>query len=173
VPDASVDAVLAGFALPHLGRPEQAAAEFVRVLAPGGTVALSTWDDPGRARLVGVFVEALAEVGAPAPASLPPGQPFFRFADRDELCRLLTGAGLTGVSVSTVAFNHRFAGPDALWDGMMSATVRTRDSILGQAVGVQAAIRAAYDRRVSPYVVAGGALELPVSVTLGVGRRAP
>ena len=34
--DASFDAVVANFAVLHLGRPERAAAEFARVLAPGG-----------------------------------------------------------------------------------------------------------------------------------------
>ena len=49
--DHSFDAVVGNFILLHLGRPEQAAAEFVRVLAPGGRLALTVWDVPERARL--------------------------------------------------------------------------------------------------------------------------
>ena len=45
-PDRSMDAVVANFAILHFGRPERAVAEFVRVLGPGGSVALSTWDSP-------------------------------------------------------------------------------------------------------------------------------
>jgi SAM-dependent methyltransferase len=44
--DDSFDAVVANFAIPHFGRPEQAVADFARVLSPGGKVALSTWDMP-------------------------------------------------------------------------------------------------------------------------------
>ena len=55
--DSSFDAVVGNFLILHLGRPEQAAAELVRVLEPGGRLALSTWDLPERMRLLGVFVE--------------------------------------------------------------------------------------------------------------------
>ena len=53
--DGSFDAVVGNFLILHLGRPEHAAAEMARVLAPGGKVALSTWDVPERTRLLGVF----------------------------------------------------------------------------------------------------------------------
>ena len=46
-----------------VGRPERVAAQAARVLAPGGALALSTWDVPERARLIGVLTEALAEAG--------------------------------------------------------------------------------------------------------------
>ena len=45
-PDGSFDAVVGNFIMLHLGRPEQAVAEFVRVLAPGGRLALTVWDVP-------------------------------------------------------------------------------------------------------------------------------
>jgi SAM-dependent methyltransferase len=70
--DASFDAVVANFVLLHLGRPEACAAELARVLAPGGTLALTTWDAPERGRLAGILFDAVAEVGAPAPPGLPP-----------------------------------------------------------------------------------------------------
>src|SRR5262249_32374204 len=44
--DASFDAVVANFLVLHLGQPEQAVSEFVRVLAPGGRLALTAWDLP-------------------------------------------------------------------------------------------------------------------------------
>ena len=66
--DGSFDAVVAGFLLLHLGRPEQAAAEFARVLRPGGRVALTMWDFPDRSRFLGVLLDAIAEAGAAAAA---------------------------------------------------------------------------------------------------------
>jgi SAM-dependent methyltransferase len=71
-PDDSFDAVVGNFAILHRAHPERALAEFGRVLAPGGMVALSTWDAPERCRLAGVFVDAVAEVGAPPPVEVPP-----------------------------------------------------------------------------------------------------
>ena len=61
--DGAFDAVLANFLILHVGRPEQVAAGLARVLRPGAKLALSTWDVPERARLLGVLVEAVAEAG--------------------------------------------------------------------------------------------------------------
>ena len=170
--DRSFDAVLGNFLILHVGRPEHVAAELARVLRPGRMLALSTWDLPERARLLGVLVDAVAEVGVEPPADVPSGPPFFRFADEGEFARLLGDAGLGDVDVRTVAFTHRFASGDELWDGLIGGTVRTRALVLAQPEDVQARIRAAFDRLVRAYFTNGG-LELPVSVKLAAGRKAP
>lgn len=133
------------------------------MLAPGGMLALSTWDVPGRARLIGVVTEAIAEVGAVPPVDLPAGPPFFRFADEDEFARLLTGAGLAEVRVHTVGFHHRLSSVEQWWGGLLDGTVRTRGQLLGQSDEVQRRIRAAFDRRAGAYATAAG-LDVPVSV---------
>jgi SAM-dependent methyltransferase len=170
--DGSFDAVLASFLILHVGRPEQVAAALARVLRPGGKLALSTWDFPERARLLGVLVDAVAEVGAQPTADIPAGPPIFRFADEGEFARLLASAGLGDVDVQTVAFTHRSASSDELWNGLIGGTVRTRALVLAQAEHVQAQIRAAFDRLVRPYAT-NSALEIPVSVKLASGRRPP
>jgi SAM-dependent methyltransferase len=173
VPDGSQDAVVGNFVVLHLGEPERALADVVRVLRPGGRLALSTWDAPGQARIVGVFADAVTAVGAGPPPGMPDGPPFFRYADAGLFAELLAGAGLTGVGVDTVRFTHRFAGPDALWDGLTGAAVRTGALILGQPAAIQARIRAAYDEAVAAYRTPDGALDLPVSVRLAYGQKEP
>ena len=168
--DGTFDAVLANFLILHVGRPEQIAAELARVLRPGRKLALSTWDLPGRARLLGVLVDAVAEVGVEPPADVPTGPPIFRFADEAEFTRLLGDAGLGDIDVRTVAFTHRFAGRDALWTGLLGGTVRTQAVVLAQPEDVQARIRAAFDRLVRPYATKDG-LEIPVSIKLASGRK--
>jgi SAM-dependent methyltransferase len=168
----SFDAVLASFLILHVGRPEQVAAELPRVLRPGRKLALSTWDLPERARLLGVLVDAVAEVGAQPTADVPAGPPIFRFADEGEFARLLAGAGLGDVDVQTVSFTHRSASSDELWNGLMAGTVRTRALVLAQPEDMQARIRAAFDRLVHHYGTKDG-FEIPVSVKLASGRRAP
>jgi SAM-dependent methyltransferase len=163
LPDDSFDAVVGNFAIPHLGRPEKGAAEFARVLAPGGKVALSTWDVPGVSRLPGAFYEAVQEVGAPPPPDLPIGPPFYRFADEAEFTRLLLGAGFVDATVSTVAFTYHFVGD--LYDCLIDGTVRARALVAGQRETTQARIRAALDRRTAEYAADGG-LDLPISVKL-------
>ena len=168
--DESFDAVVANFAMLHIGRPERAAAEFARVLAPGGRLALTVWDAPEHARFIGVLVEAVAAAGAGPPPDVPVGPPIFRFADDREFAGLLDGVHLEDVQVNTVSFSHREPSPEALWDGLLGGTVRTAALIRGQTGETQRRIRAAYERIVVQYEVEAG-LELPVSVKLASGRK--
>jgi ubiquinone/menaquinone biosynthesis C-methylase UbiE len=167
---ASFDAVVSNFGLLHFGRPEQAAAELARVTAPGGRVALTVWDVPARARLVGVFADAMAEAGAEPPAGLPIGPPFFRFSAEDEFTALAEGAGFADVAVHTLSFVERIESPDAFWHGLLGGTVRTGATVLGQPDDVRARVRAAFDRLVAEYATDDGALDVPVSVKLATGR---
>jgi SAM-dependent methyltransferase len=169
-PDESFAAVVGNFALLHLGRPELAAEEFVRVLEPGGRLALTVWDAPERARFLGVFLDAVAAAGAAPPAEIPHGPPFFRFADEQEFVRLLSGQELEDVQVRTISFSHSFGSPDEYWDGLLGGTVRISALVFGQSEEVQREIRAAFDRLVEPYKV-DDRLELPVSVKLASGLR--
>jgi SAM-dependent methyltransferase len=169
--DGSFDAVVGNFLILHLGRPEHAAAEMARVLAPGGKVALSAWDIPERMRLLGVFLEAANEAGAEPIAHIPIGPPFFRFADEPEFTGLLEGAGLSDVEVGTVAFTHRLNSADELWKLLRDGTVRTRALLLGQTEQTLVRIRAAFDRLVGEYTADDGSVELPVSVKVATGRK--
>jgi SAM-dependent methyltransferase len=168
--DASFDAVVGNFVLLHLGRPERAASEAARVLAPGGRAALTVWDVPERMRVLGVVLDALGEAGAVTPADIPVGPPFFRFADDRQFASLLRDQGLEDVEVRTIAFVHPVASLDELWTGVLTGAVRTSALILRQPEDVQLRIRAALEQTVRPYAV-GGILELPVGVKLASGRR--
>jgi len=169
-PDASFDAVVANFLVLHLGAPELAVSEFVRVLAPGGRLALTAWDRPDRARFLGVFLDAVAAAGASPPTDIPAGPDFFRFSHEDEFANLLRGAGLEGVTVQTLAFAHPVASPEQLWDGLLGGTVRTSALILRQPEPTQKRIRAEFERLAEEYR-SGDRLELPVSVKLAAGRK--
>jgi SAM-dependent methyltransferase len=168
--DADFDAAVSNFVVPHLGRHDTAVAELVRVLRPGGRLALTTWDTPDRARLQGVFLEAFAAAGAGTPVELRGGPPFFRYADEGLFIELLEDAGLVDVQVRSVAFDHEMASPDELWDGMLGGTVRTSALLLAQPNNVRAQARAAFDRQVEDYR-RGDHLELPISVKLAFGRK--
>jgi ubiquinone/menaquinone biosynthesis C-methylase UbiE len=168
--DGSFDALVGNFVMLHLGRPERAAAEFVRVLAPGGRVALTVWDLPERARFLGVLVEALATARASPPDDIPVGPPIFRFSDEQEFAHLLGSQRLEDIQVSTVSFTHLESSPDALWRGLLGGTVRTSALVLRQTSEMQRQIRAAFDRIVQQYQV-GDRLELPVSVKLASARK--
>ena len=168
--DGMFDAVVAGFLILHVGWPERVAAALARVLRSGRKLALSTWDFPERARLLGVLADALAESGAQPTADVPPGPPIFRFADEREFARLLDGAGLSDIELETVTFAHRSASSEELWNGLVGGTVRMSALVLAQSEDAQAQIRASFDRLVRPYATPDG-LEIPVSVKLASGRK--
>lgn len=169
-PDRSFDAVVGDLAVPHLGRPEQATAEFGRVLASNGRLALTAWDVPARARLVGILLEAVQEAGAAPPETLPAGPDFFRFADDAAFAALLTNHAFTDVEVRTVAFTHSIHSADEVWDGLLQGTVRTSAVIRGQADDVVQHIRAGFDRRLQGCWT-GETYQIPVSFKLAHGRR--
>jgi SAM-dependent methyltransferase len=166
----SFECVVANFVILHVGRPEQVVAEAARVLASGGYLSMTTWDVPQRCRMIGVLVEAMAEVGVVAPADLPDGPPFFRYADDGAARGLLTGAGLASVQVSTVAFDQHVTGTEQLWEGMLRGTVRNGAVLQAQTAEMLDRIRAAFDRNLAAYEY-GDHLEIPVSVKLVSGRK--
>jgi SAM-dependent methyltransferase len=168
--EGSFEAVIGNFVVPHLGRPERAVAECVRVLAPEGRLALSMWDAPEHNRLFGALVEAVAEAGAPPSADIPLGPPFFRFSSDEEFSALLAGADFEGVEVRHLSFTHRISGSDELWSGLVGGTVRMAALVAGQPEETRRRIRADFDRIVSEYTVVGG-LGVPVSVKVCSGRK--
>jgi ubiquinone/menaquinone biosynthesis C-methylase UbiE len=168
--DDSFDAVVANFALLHLPHPEVAVTEFARVLAPGGRLAVTVWDTPERARLFGVFLDAVAEARADTPEEIPDGPPFFRFSDDQELARLLHGQELANIKVETITFSQPVASPDELWSGLLAGTVRTSALIQRQSEETQRKIRAAFNRVVQRHRD-GDRLAIPVAVKLGSATR--
>jgi SAM-dependent methyltransferase len=170
LPDASYDAVVANFLVPHLANHAGAAAELSRVLAGDGRVAVSTWDHPDRSPLPGALFLAAGQAGAAPAAGMPAGPPFFRYADDAAFAELLNDAGLVDVTVTGLTFTHRMPSADAFWDAMLGGTVRAAAQVQGQTEEMQRSIRRAFDRIVSGYYE-GGELELPVSVKIAAGRK--
>jgi SAM-dependent methyltransferase len=167
--DGSFDAVVGNFVILHLGRPERAVAGFARVLAPGGALALTAWDVPERARLLGVLLEAIAEAGVRPRADLPAGPDLFRFAADAELDGILRDHGFHDREVTTIAFTHRVSTAGELWEGLLAGTVRSSAVLEGQPPETRRRVRAAFDRLVDDFGGADG-LHVPASVKLARGR---
>jgi ubiquinone/menaquinone biosynthesis C-methylase UbiE len=169
--DASFDAVVCNFGLGHFPYPEASVAECVRVLKPGGRIALSWWDDPSKQRIQGLFREAIAEIGAAPPADVPQGHAIYRFADTHEFHNLLEEAELMDVSVEDHQTTYFISDVDTLWRGGLGSFALTAAAIAHQDAATQAAIRAALERRVATYRTTAG-LTLPVAFKIGAGRKA-
>ena len=169
-PADSFDATTCAFLLLHLGRPEAAAVEAARVLAPGGLAAFTVWDEQSRGLWLGVVFDAFSAAGASPPADVPHGPPIFRFADDGEFTQLLADAGLADIVIETVEFHLQLASADELWDGLVDGSVRVRPLIVGQPAETQAAIRMHFDQLVDEYRTEDG-FAVPVWVKLASARK--
>jgi SAM-dependent methyltransferase len=168
--DGGFDAVVCNFGIGHFPNPERAMSECTRVLSPHGRLALSWWDLPSRARLQGLFVDALREVGAAPPPSVPVGPPIFRYSEDSELRRLLEGAGLLGVEIQQYPNTHRVDSIETLWSGSMGSLARTAAVVMAQTPDMQQRIRAAYNRLAKDYADDKG-LAVPISFKVAAGQR--
>jgi SAM-dependent methyltransferase len=113
VTDDSVDVLVSGLALNFVPDPVRAAAEFARVVRPGGVAAAYVWDYAEGMAMMRHFWSA-AEALDPAAAELDEGRRF-------PLCRpaalhaLWTDAGLEAVAVQPVVVPTVFADFGAYW----------------------------------------------------------
>jgi SAM-dependent methyltransferase len=168
--DGSFDAVVCNFGLGHFPYPEASVDECVRVLKPGGRIALSWWDDPSKQRIQGLFREAITEIGAAPPPDVPRGHAVYRFADTNEFRNLLAGADLIDVRVEDHKTTYLIPDVDTLWRGGLGSCALTASAIAYQDAATKAAIRAALERRAEPYRVSGG-IKLPIAFKIGAGRK--
>jgi SAM-dependent methyltransferase len=168
--DGSFDAVTCSFALGHLPYPERALAECVRVLNAGGRIALSWWDHPDRQRIQGVFREAIAELGAQPPPEVPQGHAMLRFCETKEFLVLLRGAELADVAIGEHSSTYTISDAETFWRGGLGSFVLTAAAIRSQDTAMQAAIRAAFDRRIERYRGDRG-FAMPIAFKIGQGRK--
>jgi SAM-dependent methyltransferase len=168
--DASFDAVVCNFGLGHFPYPEASIAECVRVLKSDGRIALSWWDDPSKQRIQGLFREAIEEIGVALPADIPKGHAIYRFADTREFHNLLEQADLIDVSIAAHQTTYLIPNVDTLWRGGLGSFALTASAITSQDAAIQAAIRAALERRAQPYRTPAG-LKIPIAFKIGAGRK--
>lgn len=116
-PDAGFDALTAAFMLSFLPHPDRAAAEFRRVLRPGGRIAVSTWaEDDDRWAWAD---DLLATAGTPRHRALR--QPFDRAED---VIELLAQADFEDLRSHHETTDIHFATEHEWWDWQWSFSLR-------------------------------------------------
>lgn len=168
-PNGSFDAIVGNLVINHLPDPDLAIREFARVMAPGGRIALSTWDLPELNRFIGIVVDALDACGVTRPPGALAGPDPYRFADDGEFGELLGGAGFEDVEVQPVQLTHRLSDADELWQGVLGGSVRTAGLVMQQPPGTRREVRATVARLAQDYR-SGEGLAIPACAKIAGGR---
>jgi SAM-dependent methyltransferase len=168
--DASFDAAIGNNVIQHVGEPDRAVRELVRVLAPGGRAALAIWDGPERSPLFATILGAVADAEVPSPSGIPAGPSFFQFADEAAFSSLLEGAGFRGVEIRRVQFDVPLASVDSLVAGLVDGTVRTGALLRAADDARSERVRTSLTSRLEQWR-RGDSYAVPASMTIATGRK--
>lgn len=168
--DDSFDAVVCGFGIIHLPNPQQALAEMLRVLKPGGRVAVSVWERPGADNGFGLLFAAIKAHGD-MNVSLPHGPDFFQFSDAASLTAALRLTGLREARVQQVAQTWMLGDPLGLVNSVMEGAVRARGLLLAQTEAVRQLIFAQIANGMAQYQSADGGYQVPMPALVGSGTK--
>ena len=111
--DGSFDAAVAGLVLNFVPKPERAAAQMRRVVAPGGAVGAYVWDYAGKMELMRYFWDAAVELN-PEARALDEGVRF-PLCHPEPLAVLFRQAGLQRVEVRAIDAPTPFRDFDDYW----------------------------------------------------------
>jgi ubiquinone/menaquinone biosynthesis C-methylase UbiE len=162
------DAVVMGLCLLHLPNAERGIAEAYRVLKPGGYFAATVWAKPEHNPTFRIMLGAIERHGTKV--DLPPGPPFFRFADAEETGRVLIAAGFVEPKTQLVPQYWQLASPDDAFAAFEEGTVRTAAMLRAQPEQAYQMIKRAVREEVLAFAQ-GGICVIPTPVALSSARK--
>ncbi len=168
--DAEFDGAVCGFGLIHLPDAARGLAEMVRVVRPGGRIAVSVWEPPSPGNGFGLLYDSI-RAHADLNVDLPHGPDFFQFSDDTRMTELLRDAGLQDIGLERAPQFWVFNGEHALHDELLESTVRARGLILAQTPAVQARIRAAVIDGMGTFRAVHNVYRVPMPAMIGAGVK--
>lgn len=170
-PDGSYDVVLCREGLMLVLDPQRAAREMLRVLRPGGRLAVAVWGPRERNPWLGVVFDSVtAELGAPVP---PPGVPGpFSLDDAGRLAGILNAAGLAEVDVHELPTPYIAASFDEWWTRTAALAGPLAKMLAALPEDKAAALRERAREGISQYETSDGRLEIPGASLIASAIRA-
>jgi ubiquinone/menaquinone biosynthesis C-methylase UbiE len=144
------DAVVNGFGICHVPRPDVALREAFRVLNPGGRIAFTVFDLPERAVAFGAVYAAVRAHGI-LDVGLPAGPSYFLFSDPDYSRKALLDAGFSSPTFRQVPQVWRVTDPDQVFEIIANGSVRAAATLRAQSSSARASIKASIRNTVSAY----------------------
>jgi ubiquinone/menaquinone biosynthesis C-methylase UbiE len=167
-PDGSFDAVVCGYGVMHVPDPEKAMRQMLRVLRPGGHVALTVWDNDPKSGLGLVYraVHDFANLNVP----LPHGPGIFQFSSLAKMRDTLSEIGFADTEATLFPQHWRLRSARQLLDAVHEGTVRTRAVLAAQTPDVIAKIADFIESGFSGARTDGG-YNVPMPAIIGSGRK--
>ena len=167
--DGAFDAVVSGFGIHHVPRPEAALGECKRVLASGGRVAFTVWAAPADNMAWSLVFDAVARCGNRAAVDAPP--PGGSLNQPDHCLRLLEAARFVDRSAEIVRATWPLPNAAALVAALSAGTVRMAALIAAQDPSTLPAILGEIERHAERFR-RDDHLAIPVAAILAHGRKA-
>ena len=139
--DESFDVVVSRLGVMLFSDPFAACVEMLRVMKPGGSIALVVWHKNELNPFCYIVTDVVSR-HVPAPPADPDAPGAFRFAEPGKLANMLTEAGAVDVTEQTLHFNiHAPISPDEFWTmrSQTSDTLRVKLATLPDAEKTQVA----------------------------------
>lgn len=166
---ATFDAVVNGFGICHVPRPEVALREAFRVLKHGGRIAFTVFDVPERAVAFGAVYAAIRAHGT-VDVGLPSGPNYFLFSDPDYSRKALLEAGFSSPTFRQVPQLWRVTDPDQVFEIIDQGSVRAAATLRAQSSSARAAIKASIRETISAYKN-GDIFDIPVPAVLATAVK--
>jgi len=115
----------------HLATPEDFFAESFRVLRPGARLAFTVWAAPPATEAFDLILGAVKSCGNPD-VPLPPGPPFFRYAETQAVQEALSLAGFSQIAMREVPQIWEVPCPRDIFVAFRDGTGRTAALLAGQ-----------------------------------------
>lgn len=164
------DAVIAGYGLMHVARPDAVLREMLRVLRPDARLAVSVWAKPDARNGFGVLFGAIRQ-HADLNVDIPHGPDFFQMGDRSRMAAALEEVGVADVTATE--FQQTWDLPDELGivRAIMEGAVRARALLRLQYPEVQAAVDRTVAEGMQTFRAPDGGYRVPMPAILGAGRK--
>jgi SAM-dependent methyltransferase len=171
-PASSFDAVVSRFGVMFFTSPLDAFREWLRVLKPGGRVALAVWHFAERNPYHYVVARALERYfDSPPPA--PDSPDAFRFANPGKLQAVLSEAGVTATSERVLRFSMQASiSVENFWTLRSETSEKLRTKLARLSKEQNAALKADIIDAVTAYASDGG-ISFPAEVLIVSGSKQP